>query len=514
MKRLAIIGLAAALGLLLLCLVGGPTSASTSTLTGSINDAQGNPLNGSITMQLPVPAQDTATNTAIANTIVRYKVVNGTIQSGPPLYDVANLQPSNLYYITKVYDSANNLVMSANYVVTGASFNLGAATPTSITTSNIGYLSPAGTNVSNTFSNSQFFTGLLSAANLSGLIIVDGTVYAKTDVGIQAALAAAGAGTVFLPPGNYTLSNAIAMTTSGQQLVCAGIKSTTLSYTNSVNITAVLDIGTAADGTNNLFGISVNGCTISGNSHVVNAIRTRGVHRSNFSGNSLINVTGSALSVNFGIADNFDEEHTSSNEQAFTQQPTSCITLDGPDASHKTTTSTVKLPICEGVSGTGIVLGQASNNTIIAGTSEGNGTGISIASTASFTTVEGTDFESNSTADISNSSTSEVFLQNVKAGSTTPLTGAGIPWVIGGSGIAPSVSIGQVTLSSGVQTHTFATAYTGSAPSCTYQWTGSGALAGVLKDNGTTTTTLKVASTNAADTAVVNWTCYSQAQGN
>lgn len=353
-----------------------------------------------------------------------------------------------------------------------------------------------------------------SFSNVNGLVIVDGVTYAKTDVGIQAALAAAGAGTVFIGPGTYTLGAAITMTTSGQHLQCAGIKSTTLSYTGTSAITAVLDIGTAADGTNNLYGISVNGCTISGNSHATNAIRTRGIHRSNLSGNNLINVTGSALSVNFGISDDFDDLHTSSNEQAFTQQPTTCITLDGPDASHKSTVSTVKLPICEGVSGTGIVLGQASNETVIGGTSEGNGTGISIASTASFTTVEGTDFESNSTADISDSSTSQVLLENVKAGSTTPLTGAGIPWVIGGSGIAPSISIGQVTLASGVQTHTFTTAYTGSAPSCSYQWTGSGALAGVLKDNGTTTTTLKVASTNAADTAVVNWTCYSQAQGN
>lgn len=351
-------------------------------------------------------------------------------------------------------------------------------------------------------------------SSVDGVIIVDGTTYAKTDVGIQAALTAAGAGTVFLGPGTYTLAAAVTMTTSGQHLQCAGIKSTTLSYTGTSAITAVVDVGTADNGTNNLYGISINGCTISGNSHANDAIRTRGVHRSDFSHNSLINVVVTGISVDFGIGVDLDDLHTSSNEQAFTQQPTSCVILDGPDASHKTTTSTVKLPICEGVVGTGIVLGQASNNTIIGGTSEGNATGISIASTAAFTTVEGTDFESNSSADVSDTSTSQVLLENVKAGSTTPLSGSGIPWVIGGQGIAPSVSIGQVTLSSGVQTHTFATAYTGSAPSCTYQWTGSGALAGVLKDNGTTTTTLKVASTNAADTAVVNWTCYSQAQGN
>lgn len=168
MKRLSIAGLVVAAGLILLCLVGSPTHASTSTLSGTIVDAQGNPINGRLTMQLPVPAQDTATNTAIANSLVTYKLVNGVIQAGPPLYDVATIQPANLYYAAKVYDSANNLVMTGNYVVTGGTFNLGAATPTTITTSNISYVTPVTTSAANVFTALQTFNAGLTTGSTTG----------------------------------------------------------------------------------------------------------------------------------------------------------------------------------------------------------------------------------------------------------------------------------------------------------------------------------------------------------
>lgn len=355
--------------------------------------------------------------------------------------------------------------------------------------------------------------GLATINNLDGGIYVDGVKYAQTDVGIQSALTAAGAGTVYLPPGTYTLSNPVTMTVSGQHLVCAGIKSTTLNYTSTTNITAIIDVGTAADGTNNLYGISINGCTISGNSHTTSAIRTRGVHRSDFSHNSLINVTGSAIQTNFAVGNDLDDLHTSSNEQAFTQQPTSCVTLDGPDASHQSTVTSVKLPICEGVSGTGLVLNQANNTTITAGTSEGNAIGLSISSTSARTTVIGTDFESNSTEDLLDNSTSQVVLENASLGSTTKIAGTGIPWVIGGFGLAPSVSAFTAVLSSGTVTHTFTTAYTTAAPFCTATWNGTGTLTGILKAVPSTTNVV-ITSSVGTDTATVIVNCTSAAQGN
>lgn len=141
------------------------SAQTTSTLSGTITDPSGNPLNGTLTMRLPVPAQYTPTNLAVAPSVVSYTLVNGVITGTVPLYDVAALQPKGLYYIARAYDQTGALQFYGNFVVTGASFNLGAATPTSITTSNISYLTPAflsGTNTwtgINTFNNSTIFNG-------------------------------------------------------------------------------------------------------------------------------------------------------------------------------------------------------------------------------------------------------------------------------------------------------------------------------------------------------------------
>lgn len=165
-KRLSAVALIVVIAGGLLWLSERPTHATTSTLTGTIVDAQGNAIKGTIlTMQLPVPAQDTATNTAITNSPVQYRLVNGVIQSGPPLYDVNGLQPLNLYYTAKVYDSAGNYVATlGNYVVTGASFNLGAAVPTSITTSNVSFITPVSATANNTLTGNNNFTGLTTLA--------------------------------------------------------------------------------------------------------------------------------------------------------------------------------------------------------------------------------------------------------------------------------------------------------------------------------------------------------------
>jgi hypothetical protein len=142
-----------------LCAVCGPLFAGTSLLTGTLTDAQGNPLNGSLLMQLPVPAQDPATNTLISPVPVYFRVVNGAIQSGPPLFDVGTINPANLYYMAKAYDTAGNLFLYGNYVVTGTTFNLSAAIPTMITTSNVSYLNPVNVNGNNTFTGANSFTG-------------------------------------------------------------------------------------------------------------------------------------------------------------------------------------------------------------------------------------------------------------------------------------------------------------------------------------------------------------------
>jgi hypothetical protein len=136
-----------------------PVHAATSALTGLFKDGSGNPINGYVILQLPVPAVDTATNTAIAPTPLRYNVINGVLQSGPPVFDVAGLQPLNLYYQMSLYDSSGTKVMGGNYSITGTPFNLSAAIPTQVTTTNISYVNPATTSSTNTFCCTQNFTG-------------------------------------------------------------------------------------------------------------------------------------------------------------------------------------------------------------------------------------------------------------------------------------------------------------------------------------------------------------------
>lgn len=178
---------------LLFLLLALPCFASTSTLTGTINDPQGNGLNGLLYMTLPVPAQDMTTNTAVAPGTVVFRLANGQITGGAALYDVATLQPQNLYYKARAYDVSGNLVFYGNYVVTGASFNLGAAVPTSVTTSNVSYLSPV------SLTGTNIFTGNNSFTNLNAILFAD--QFASVQAAINA-LPSTG-GYIMIKPGTY-----------------------------------------------------------------------------------------------------------------------------------------------------------------------------------------------------------------------------------------------------------------------------------------------------------------------
>jgi len=166
--------------ILALLILSASAFASQTTLTGTIKDAQGSGVNGLLIMSLPVPAQDTTTNVAVAASPVLFRLVNGAVSGGAQLYDVSTLQPQGLYYAARAYDTAGNLIFNANYVVTGTTFNIGAATPTSITTSNISYAGVTFlgiTNVGNfvlngtyTESNSGIFTNTQTNEYLQSLL--------------------------------------------------------------------------------------------------------------------------------------------------------------------------------------------------------------------------------------------------------------------------------------------------------------------------------------------------------
>ena len=158
---------------LAILLVSVSACASKTTLTGTITDLQGNGLNGSLLMTLPAPASDGTV--AISPATVSFQVSNGSIVGTAQLYDVMTLQPQGMYYVAEAYDNAGNEVFYGNYVVTGASFNLGAATPTTVTTSNISYLTPTFASGNNIFTGANTFTG---TNNFSGTLNISANVTA------------------------------------------------------------------------------------------------------------------------------------------------------------------------------------------------------------------------------------------------------------------------------------------------------------------------------------------------
>jgi len=95
----------------------------------------------------------------VANYPVRFSILNGQVTGNTPLFDVADLQPQNLYYQINFYRSDGTWLMGGNYAVTGATFNLGAAIPTVVTTSNISYANPALLSANQTFTGNNTFTG-------------------------------------------------------------------------------------------------------------------------------------------------------------------------------------------------------------------------------------------------------------------------------------------------------------------------------------------------------------------
>lgn len=156
MKRL----LAITSALLFAALFSMSAQASTTTISGTVLDAAGNPFNGSVTFALPVAATDTTNHFAILPTPVTYWIRNGIVQIGATLEDTTTLQPANLYYNATMYDQTGAVVSVANYApVTGNPWNFGMAVPAQVTTSNITYLQPASLALPQSWPGLQTFAG-------------------------------------------------------------------------------------------------------------------------------------------------------------------------------------------------------------------------------------------------------------------------------------------------------------------------------------------------------------------
>ena len=314
----------------------------------------------------------------------------------------------------------------------------------------------------------------ITVYNLNGDTLLDNNKYTNVQEAVNACPVS---GCIIrVPTGTWppaAPNAALIIDHSNVNIQCSGMGVSFITYTGTTAIPAVIDLGTSSIGDSQYHNDTINWCTISGNASTQYAIRTRGVTRSDFSHNNLINVTVAGIQTNFGVRLNLDDLHTSSMEQAFSVQPQSCIILDGPDHDHKTTTTSVGQPVCEGVSGTGIVLNNANDVTVHGGTSEINNKGFTLSAGAVGNTIQGVDTELNSTSNVEDGGYQNHFIDMV---------GKGLFHVLGSAFFShwTGYSYDQITIDSGaVET---------SLDHVGYNNSGSGS----LLDNGARTSKLRV----------------------
>lgn len=126
-----------------LCFAAMPCYAGTIPLTGTIRTPQGTLLNGRVDLSLSYSAaRDTSANNIIVASKVSFPVRNGALPANAQIAPNDVLQPRNTTYLAEYFTSAGSKIGQNNFYIAGASFNLGAALPTTITTSNISFIAP------------------------------------------------------------------------------------------------------------------------------------------------------------------------------------------------------------------------------------------------------------------------------------------------------------------------------------------------------------------------------------
>jgi hypothetical protein len=124
---------------LLFLLVALPLHAT--NLTGTIKLANGSNLTGKLRLTLSQPAHSVAAGAVVVPGPVNITVTNGALTGSPTVYGNDDLEPSHTYYWAEYFNTAGTRLMEQAFYISGASFDIGAARPTTITTSNISYVS-------------------------------------------------------------------------------------------------------------------------------------------------------------------------------------------------------------------------------------------------------------------------------------------------------------------------------------------------------------------------------------
>lgn len=181
---------------------------------------QGQPLNGYVDVSLVYPST-TGSYIALPGSGGHLPVVNGTF-AALTLEGNDTLLPRGTYYQFTYSDAYGKKMALLNYVITGSTFDIGAAVPTPVTTNNVNFLDLLGIrnmSVQNLTVGTQIQIGttIFSASGLTGAKQVNGVMYAQywqtgsTTCGVQEAIGAlpSSGGTVMLPQGGCIITSGI-----------------------------------------------------------------------------------------------------------------------------------------------------------------------------------------------------------------------------------------------------------------------------------------------------------------
>lgn len=113
--------------------------AGTVPVTGTIYAASGARFNGTVRMTLSYPGTDTTSGRLVSPQAATFKINNGTIQSGATITPNDIISPGNTFYVTAFFASSGAMVRQNNFYVSGSQIDLGTATPTALTSSNLSF---------------------------------------------------------------------------------------------------------------------------------------------------------------------------------------------------------------------------------------------------------------------------------------------------------------------------------------------------------------------------------------
>jgi hypothetical protein len=181
-------------------------------ITGTIQIPTGIRFNGTLTLTPLKGGQDTCASRVLVPTSTTFDVVNGQLPSTASVISADCIQPSNVPYVAEFRDLYGRLVFQANYLINGSSaYDLGTATPTSITTLNVSYVNIPSTTKSNLWTAAQI--GAFNGVYYCTTVVADGVTDDSGHINSCVASAIAGKyGAIKFPSGQIKVNTPLNFT--------------------------------------------------------------------------------------------------------------------------------------------------------------------------------------------------------------------------------------------------------------------------------------------------------------